>query len=39
VGMLAVWIPKDRYEPGRQVGVVARDARGEVVYAGELLLM
>ncbi|MEU0531692.1 hypothetical protein [Amycolatopsis tolypomycina] len=37
-GLLAVWVPKGQYEPGRLVRVVARDARGAVVYDGTLAL-
>ncbi|WP_410668670.1 hypothetical protein [Amycolatopsis sp. cmx-4-68] len=37
-GMFIVWVPKERYETGVNVSVVARDVRGTVVYEGELPL-
>ncbi|KDN18319.1 hypothetical protein [Amycolatopsis rifamycinica] len=37
-GMFVVWVPKERYETGVNVTVVARDGRGGVVYEGDLPL-
>ncbi|MBE8521590.1 hypothetical protein ILP97_29575 [Amycolatopsis sp. H6(2020)] len=38
-GMALTWIPKERYVPDASAHVVARDAKGTVVYDGSLPLM
>ncbi|QKV76323.1 hypothetical protein [Amycolatopsis sp. Hca4] len=38
-GMASTWIPKERYVPDATARVVARDAKGAVVYDGTLPLL